>query len=252
MDAIYLLGRHLRRTWREPIWIFIELVQPVIWLALYGQLFKKVTLIPGFGAHSYIQFLTPGVIVMTALFGSAWAGMGVIEDHREGVLDRLLASPVRRQSVILARTLHAAIAVSVQTLIVLGLGTVLGAHLDNGILGILFILLTTTLLGGAFSAASYGVAFLTPREDTLIAVVNFFSLPLTFLSATLMSAALMPSWMAHLAAFNPVNWAAQAARSGLSGAVGGAAWIAILDLALFLLAANLFAAWAFRRFQRRS
>jgi len=252
MAVWYLLGRHLKRSWREPIWIAVELTQPIIWLALYGQLFQKVTMIPGFGSSSYVQFLTPGVIVMTSLFGSAWAGMTFIEDYREGVMDRLLAIPIWRQSIILSKTLHAGITVGVQTLIILGVGTLLGARVEAGIGGILIIILTTLLLGGGFSAASNGLALLTRKEDTLIAVLNFATLPLMFLSATLMSSSLMPGWMQNLSHFNPVNWATVAARAGLTGPIAGTAWLELMYLAFFLVAANLFAAWSLRRFQTRN
>jgi len=73
-EAGYIMGRELRSLLRQPWWIAITLVQPIIWLLLYGALFKKVVEIPGFEATSYIQFLTPGVVVMTALFSAGWAG----------------------------------------------------------------------------------------------------------------------------------------------------------------------------------
>jgi ABC-2 type transport system permease protein len=75
-DAYYMLGRLLRATWRQPIWVIVEIVQPTIWLILYGQLFHRVVEIPGFGARSHIQLLMPGVAVMAALSaapGRAWA-----------------------------------------------------------------------------------------------------------------------------------------------------------------------------------
>src|SRR3954470_5759124 len=121
-DTLHLLVRHLRTTIRIPIWIAVTLIQPVIWLTIYGQLFRRVVEIPGFGAGSYIQFLTPGVVIMTALFGSAWSGMGIIEDLTDGVMDRMLATPVNRAALISARVLHAALTVAVQSVIILVFG----------------------------------------------------------------------------------------------------------------------------------
>src|SRR4051812_8968650 len=108
-DSFYLLGRHIRVTLRLPIWIAVSLVQPIIWLTLFGQLFRKVVELPGFGSASYIDFLTPGVVIMTAMFGSAWSGFGFIEDIGSGLMDRLLATPVHRAALITARVLHAAL-----------------------------------------------------------------------------------------------------------------------------------------------
>src|SRR5579872_6733636 len=59
----------------QPLYIAFTLVQPIIWLVLFGQLFKKIVLLPGFGASAYVDFLTPGVVIMTVLFGAGWSGM---------------------------------------------------------------------------------------------------------------------------------------------------------------------------------
>jgi len=83
----FMLNRHLLNLWRQPIWIAVTLVQPVIWLLLYGALFKSVVQIPGFQSGSYIQFLAPGIVVMTALFSSGWSEMAVIDDIDKGIVD---------------------------------------------------------------------------------------------------------------------------------------------------------------------
>src|SRR5439155_314039 len=102
-------NRHLLNLWRQPIWIAVTLVQPVVWLLLYGALFKSVTRIPGFHSTSYIQFLTPGIVVMSALFSAGWSGMAVIDDIDKGILDRFLVSPVVRGSLIIGRPVNGAV-----------------------------------------------------------------------------------------------------------------------------------------------
>ena len=94
--SYFLMLRHVRQLIRQPWWIGLTLAQPIIWLVLYGQLFQKVTSLPGFHARSYIEFITPGVVVMSALFSSGWSGMGIINDLDLGVMDRLLVSPANR------------------------------------------------------------------------------------------------------------------------------------------------------------
>jgi ABC-2 type transport system permease protein len=229
----------------------VELVQPAIWLILYGQLFRRVVEIPGFGAHSYIQFLTPGVAVMTALFGSAWAGMGLIEDFDRGVLDRLLTTPASRPAIIVARVLNAGVAGGVQTLIIVAIGLALGARVDAGPLGVLALLIVAILLGSGFAAASNGIALLLRREETFIAVLNFVTLPLTFLSASLMSTALMPRWMQVASRLNPVNWAVVGARAAVAPF---SAWAPLLPdvawLVAFVIAMSAFATWAFVLYRR--
>jgi ABC-2 type transport system permease protein len=249
-DTLNLLKRHIRTTLRIPIWIAVTLVQPIIWLTIYGQLFRRVVELPGFAAASYIQFLTPGVVIMTALFGSAWSGMGLINDLSEGVIDRMLATPVHRGSLIAARVLHAAITVVVQSVIILLMGLVLGASSPGGIGGLLAILLLAALLGAGFSALSNGVALLTRREETLIAVINFFGMPLVFLSTAFMAPTLMPGWIQTVARINPVNWAVNAARNAMVGANWGEVGAYGALLAAFALVAGFFATQAFKVYRR--
>src|ERR671936_1825510 len=94
----YMTQRHLRALLRQPWYVAVTLVQPVIWLLLFGALFKNVVEIPGFDAANYKNFLAPGIVVMTALFSAGWNGMGTIEDLERGTMDRFLVSPVSRAS----------------------------------------------------------------------------------------------------------------------------------------------------------
>jgi ABC-2 type transport system permease protein len=249
-DTGNLLIRHLRTTTRIPIWIAVTLIQPVIWLTLYGQLFRRVVELPGFGAASYIQFLTPGVVIMTSLFGSAWSGMGIIEDLTDGVMDRMLATPVNRAALISARVLHAALTVAVQSVIILLFGMLLGARVGGGIAGFLAILVLGSLLGAGFSALSNGLALVTRREETLIAVVNFFGLPLTFLSTAFMASELMPGWIRVLAKANPVNWAVDASRDAMLGRNWGGVAVAAVMLSGFVAVTVWVATQAFRAYRR--
>jgi ABC-2 type transport system permease protein len=249
-DTLHLLQRHIRATLRMPIWIAVTLVQPVIWLTIFGQLFRRVVELPGFAATSYIQFLAPGVVIMTAMFGSAWSGMGLINDINDGVLDRMLATPVHRGALVAARVSHAALTTVAQSVVILLLSLALGARIDGGVGGFLAILLAAALLGAGFSALSNGIALLARREETLIAVINFFGMPLSFLSTAFMAAALAPGWIRVVARGNPVNWAVNASRAAMLGG----AWADILVncalLAAFVFVTGSFATQAFRAYRR--
>ncbi len=248
-DVWHLWLRHMRATIRLPIWIAVTLIQPVIWLTLFGQLFRRVVELPGFETTTYIQFLTPGVLIMTAMFGGAWSGMGLIDDLHHNVVDRMLATPVHRAAVIAARVLHAAFTVVVQSFIVLALALALGAGWPS-VGGTIGVLVAAALVTAGFSAMSTGVALLARREETMIAVINFFGLPLAFLSATFMSAQLMPQWMQSVSKANPVNWAVSAARHAVLGTDTSAVWINSALLLVFTLVMVMFATASFRVYRR--
>jgi ABC-2 type transport system permease protein len=211
----FMAARDLRALWRQPWYVAVTLVQPVIWLLLFGELFKSVAVLPGFSG-SYIAYLAPGIVVMSALFSSGWSGMGTIEDIDRGVTDRLLVSPVRRSALIAGRVAQGAVVIVIQSVIMVGLALAVGASFPGGVLGVAVLVLVAALLGAAFGALSNSLALVTRQEESLIGAVTFLVLPLTFLSTALMSSDLLPGWMRTVAEFNPVDWAIEAGRSAVA------------------------------------
>ena len=242
--------RHLRELWRQPWYVAITLVQPVIWLLLFGALFKKVVEIPGFGGD-YVDFLTPGIVVMTAIFTAGWAGMAVIEDVDRGVMDRFLVSPVSRSSLIAGRLGMNAVTIAIQSVIVIALGLAVGARFPGGVAGVLVLVLASVLLASAVGSLSIGLALVARQEETVIGAVQMVVLPATFLSAVLMKQALAPGWVQGVARFNPVNWAVDAGRSGLGSNVDGGLVASRLGLlSLLAVVCGWVATRAFRAYQR--
>jgi ABC-2 type transport system permease protein len=249
-DTWYLFLRLVRATMRMPVFVIISIVQPILWVLLFGQLFRSVTTIPGFGSDSYVQFLAPGISIMTALFSAAYSGMGIIGDIDRGVLDRLLATPVSRGALIGGRILHSAVQVILQAGIILLVAFLLGARPHGGVVGVLAVLFTASLLGAAFSSFSNGLALLARRQELVIAVMNFTVLPMTFLSSMIMSRNLMPQWIRGVSRFNPVNWAVTAARDGFEGRSSSEMWLCLALLAGFALVCAFLATRAFERYRR--
>ncbi len=247
----YITQRNVRRFIRQPAWVAVTLIQPMIWLLLFGALFKRVVEIPGFTGGSYIQFLTPGVIVMTAVSSAGWNGMAFIDDMRSGVMDRLLVSPVWRGALNVGNLIYAALTTTVQSLIIIGVGLAIGAHFPEGAGGVALLVVVACLLSAGFAALSNALALVVRQEETLIASVTSIILPLTFLSSAFMQPNLVPGWIREVSRFNPVNWAAQAGRSA---ALGPTDWSLIGSrlalLAGLTLLGALLATRAFRAYQR--
>jgi ABC-2 type transport system permease protein len=244
--------RQLRALLRQPAWIVVTLVQPLMWLLLFGSLFKRIVDLPGFGAGSYADFLTPGVVVMTALFSGGWAGMSILNDLERGTLDRFLTTPTSRVALIAGPLAQLSIVTIVQSLIIVGLGLAIGADFAGGVLGALAVILAAVLLGTAIAALSIALALVARKEETVIATVTSFTLPLTFLSGAFMQLSLAPGWIQEIAKFNPLNWAIEAGREALTssnvdwGLVGSRL---AFELAL-LIACFAIATRAFRAYQR--
>jgi ABC-2 type transport system permease protein len=248
----YLTGRQLRTLTRQPAMFAFLLIQPVIWLLLFGQLFKNVIHIPGFApTGSYLEFITPGVIVMTALFNSGWSGTVYIEDMNRGVMDRLLTSPVRRGSMIAGTLTYQAITTMLQTLVIFGIAYAAGARFPGAWAGIPVTLLAAALIGMIIASFSNAVALLVRQQEALIGISQFIVLPLQFLSSGIMDTRISPSWVREVARFNPVDWAVVASREALSGSPDWAVVAGRLGLLAAVAAVLAFlAARAFRTYQR--
>lgn len=248
-DSWALTVRDLLRLWRQPWFIAIVLVQPVIWLLLFGELFQRVVDIPGFQGGDYKQYLVPGVLVMTAFFSSGWNGMSTIEDLDRGVTDRLLVTPARRLPLVAGRLGQNAVQVLVQSLVIVGMALAIGVSFDGSVVGIGALLLVAVLLGTAFAALSNALALVARQEESLIGAVTFLQLPLVFLSTAFMQEGLVPGWVATVADYNPVNWAVVAGREAVQG---GADWSTVAGysalLAAFALACTMLATRAFRAY----
>ncbi len=248
--SAYLTGRSVKAMLRQPIFVFVTLVQPLVWLLLFGQLFKSVTQIPGFAATvSYVEFLTPGVVAMTALFNAAWAGTVYIEDMNRGVMDRLLASPVSRGAMMNGTLGYQSLACTIQTLIIFGVGYLMGGRFDA--LGIVFTLLAAIMLTLVFAALSNGVALLVRQQEALIGISQFTALPLTFLSSAVMALRLAPQWIQDVARYNPLDWAVVVSREALADNPDwGAIWPRLGALTAAALVMGWLATRAFIAYQR--
>ncbi|WP_217550363.1 ABC transporter permease [Streptomyces sp. GbtcB6] len=247
----YMTQRQLLVFARQPAFAVITLIQPVIWLFLFGNLFKKVVELGGFGTTSYLDYLVPGVVVMSALSSNMWAGMGTLEEIQRGTLNRFLTTPVSRAALMNGNVVNNGLVTAGQSLIIVLLGLLGGADYPGGIGGTAILVVAAVLLGTIFGALSNALGMLVRERESIIGINTFLLLPLTFLSSAFMAPSQMPGWMRHIADFNPLDWAMVAGRSAMSADPD---WGAVLGRGGALLALAVAAVWlsirTFRSYQR--
>ncbi|MFD1658033.1 ABC transporter permease [Streptomyces caeni] len=247
----YMTRRQLMVFARQPAYAVITLIQPVIWLFLFGNLFRKVVGLGGFGTTSYLDYLVPGVVVMSALSSNMWAGMGTLEEIQRGTLNRFLTTPVSRAALMNGNVVHNGLVTALQSVVIVLLGLLGGADYPGGIGGIAILVLAAVLLGTVFGALSNALGMLVQERESIIGINTFLLLPLTFLSTAFMAPSQMPSWMRHIADLNPLDWAMAAGRSALSAHPD---WGGVLGRGGVLLGLAIAAVWlsirTFRSYQR--
>lgn len=197
---------------RRPSTLIAGIIQPVMWLVLFGALFQNVPQGLFGGSENYGQFLAAGVIVFTAFGGALNAGLPVMFDREFGFLNRLLVAPlVSRFSIVLASAIFIATMSMVQTAVIIGMSAFLGAGFPDPV-GLSLVVAIVLLLVLGVTALSLGLAFALPGHIELIAVIFVTNLPLLFASTALAPLAFMPTWLQTVASLNPLSYAIEPIR----------------------------------------
>ncbi len=248
VDTWFLLAKYIRLSIRMPMWTLFGLVQPLIWLVIFGQLFGSMGQVPGFPAGSYLEFLTPGILVMTVLFGSSWAGVNLLREINFRIIEKMLVTAVSRGSIVLSRVLHSCIVLLIQTWLILLIVLLMGVPFPGGVQGFLWCSLVAGMLGMAFSSLSNGLAMLFRKEEPLVVMGNFMTLPILFLSSAFVPFELLPKWIEIVSRVNPVQYAVESMRLAYNAQWASAAFVQSAGvLFLFTVASFGWAAWLFRR-----
>ena len=223
-DTWYLTGRKLRALLRQPYVLAFSVLQPAVWLFLFGEMFRKIIDIPGFAfPGSYLAYLVPGIVAMNAMSGNMWAGMAIIEEIDRGTLNRFLVSPASRLAIMNAAVVEQAVSTVVQSLIIVALAYAGGARYPGGVPGLVVLTAAAIPIGVFWGALSNTTGMLLRAREAIIGVYTVFMLPLMFLSSAFMQPSFLPGWMQAIASRNPLNWEVQIGRSALAGSPDWAA-----------------------------
>jgi ABC-2 type transport system permease protein len=189
--------------------------QPVCYMLLFAPLLKNLAGVPGFPRGGAYNVFTPGLMMMMAIFGTGFAGFGVIARLREGVIERLRVTPVSRLAMMIGIIAVDLLNLLVQTGLLVGVGLLLGFRPDVG--GLLLLLVLLVIDGLTMASCSYAVALVLKNESALAAAVNLFSLPLFLLSGIMLPLSLAPDILQKIANANPFAYAVDAARALIGG-----------------------------------
>src|SRR2546422_2560800 len=220
-DTSYLFKRSLKKLIRNPILLFFSLLQPVIFLLLFTQLFNRFSSIKGFestGTTSCVTFAIAGIVLQNAFSSAFQSGTAVVDDVKSGYLEKMLATPVSRPAILLGRLLTDSFRVVVQSSIILGLGVLaFGVFPETGILGLLLILATIAFFGLAWAGISLALGLKTKSAESVFGIAGFLTFPLLFMSTALSPQNFLPDWMKTVSKYNPVSITVDAVRSLVAG-----------------------------------
>jgi ABC-2 type transport system permease protein len=211
-ETLALTKRLFIQLQRRPSTLLAGIIQPVMWLVLFGALFQNAPKGIFGNTTNYGQFLAAGVIVFTAFAGALNAGLPIMFDREFGFLNRLLVAPLAsRFSIVFASAIFIISQSLLQAAVIVGAAAFLGAGLPDAT-GLATIALIVFALALGVTALSLGLAFTLPGHIELIAVIFVSTLPMLFASTALAPLAFMPNWLQVLATINPLSYAIEPIR----------------------------------------
>lgn len=202
----------LRKLRHDPTELFTRMIQPSIWLLIFGQAMAQVKGIPT-GHLSYLDFIAPGILAQSVLFIAVFYGIGLIFERDMGILHKILVTPAPRTALIIGRALAGGVRGLSQIFIVYFLCFLLGVHLRWNVLTILGVVLTVILSGATFSTLSLIVAAIVKKRERFMGIGQVLTMPLFFASNALYPIEMMPGWIRAVSIVNPLTYQVDALRS---------------------------------------
>ncbi|WP_375401089.1 ABC transporter permease [uncultured Amnibacterium sp.] len=232
-EMFIVFRRQLRIALRNPAWVIIGLVQPILYLSLFGPLLEPLA--RTFGSDNAYTLFVPGLLVQLGLFGALFTGFGLVAEWRAGVIEAERVTPASRTALLFGRVLLNAVQLLVQSIVLVLLGFAFGLRAAVG--GILFGVVLTVLLGAACACVSNAIGLITKSEDVLAPLLNSIALPVLLLSGILLPMTRAPEWLMTLSNIVPFKHVVDGIRAVFTGTFDSTVWWgAFWAVAVFALA----------------
>jgi len=249
-DTYTIFWREIKRYKKSRSGVLIRLIQPVIWIIVIGNTFSGTQpLIQSVGFEGeYIEFMTPGVIILTAIFTSIFGGVNTLWDRRYGFMNKALTSPISRSSIALGKMSAISLIAALQASLIIGIALAIGVSFPNPIM-IIPIMAIVILFSLGFSGISVAVAATAKSQETFWGVINFLGMPLFMISPALFPLELLPDWLATVAKLNPVTYTILLVRELMTGVSEGGipTIVSIAVISVFVLVMVGIASYVFTR-----
>ena len=217
--SVALGARNLLKNIRAPMLITASLLQPLIWLVLFSQIFRGLADTPAFrrmGYGSYLEFLVPGMVVLSMLFTGLQSGLATSTDIATGMMEKLLISPIRRSRILAGRVIADAVTMLLQGAVILGAALLMGARVRTGWVGAIALLVGATILGVAWASVPNLIALRTKNAELTMVGGLLLTLPILFLTPAFFPEPLLPQWIRAVASANPAAYVIETGQQLMS------------------------------------
>jgi len=201
----------VRKLLHDPVEVFVRLIQPILWLVIFGSVFNKYRLIDT-GNLSYISYLTPGVMAQSLLFTAIFYGIAITWDKDSGILAKLMVTPTYRGCIIIGKALSAGVRGLLQSIVIVFIAFLLGVTFAVGIINIFGIIIVIVLSSTCFACLSIVFASFLRKRERFMGVIQLITMPLFFASNALYPIELMPKALQYVTLFNPLYYVVDSLR----------------------------------------
>ena len=216
-DTAIVFRRHARLLQREPAYLVFALLQPLLFLVLFGPLLTKLPAgtLGGSSTGDAWRFFVPGLLIQLGLFGSTFVGFAIISDWRAGIIERFRVTPVTRLAILSGRVLRDVITLVIQAVLLVLVGVAFGLRAPVGAVFVSLGFIAAVAIG--LASVSYSVALLLKSEDAFAPLVNTVVVPLMLLSGIMLPMSLGPGWLQGIARVSPFRYIIDAMREAYAG-----------------------------------
>jgi ABC-type multidrug transport system, permease component len=244
-DTWLVFSRQIKLLIRQPVWVFVGVFQPIMYLLLFAPLLKPALSPLGVTSDEDVyRIFVPGLLVLLALFGGLFSGFGLIAELRAGVIERSRVTPVSRFALLIGRSLRDVVTLIFQAVIITLLSLAFGLRVHIGYLLLAYLMLG--LIALMTSSISAAVALIVRSEDALAPLMNTITQPLFLLSGILLPLTFAPLWLQRVAGWNPFSWAVDGIRALFASDIGNdKVWQGLLIVVVLTVISVV---WAARKF----
>ena len=230
----------VRKLRHDPWELLTRMVQPMLWLLIFGEVFTRAHVIPT-GGMSYLDFITPGILAQSVLFVAIFYGVSVIWERDLGILHKMLVSPTPRSALVLGRALSSGVRGLSQGVVVYAIAAMLGVDLSVSFGSVLGVIVAVMVGAAIFSTFSLIAACIVKTRERFMGIGQVLTMPLFFASNAIYPIDMMPAWLRHVATVNTLSYEVDALRTlminGGISSFGLGTDFAVQGLALIVLVA---------------
>jgi ABC-2 type transport system permease protein len=247
-DALRTLGvmieLELRRLKHERTELYYRVIQPILWIVVFGPIMATMRAIPT-GGIPYTDFITPGVLIQSTTFVSIFYGLNMVWERESGILKKLLVTPASRTATVIGRSMASGVRAVFQGLLVLPVALLIGVTFYPNALALIGAFFVIFLASGGFAAISIFIASFMKSREKFMGIGQAIIMPLFFVSNALYPIALMPPIVQTIAYGNPMSYVVDAVRGlmitgDLSNLLLDIVVILVFDALMFLIASLAF------------